>query len=358
MRGTFRRSWAAGVLLALSSAALIAAQTSPSLKDILSKNIEAAGGKAKLAQVKSLSFRTGRALHVVSAGGELKIVTGRDPVVTEAVLVAGGKVVRNSFGIVSEITGPQATVHKTLAKLYAGLFSMAKFEDQLVLVGVESFGLEVFYHLTPKAPVDPVAVHFYLRTDDFLLKRLVFLGTTLDGDKYEVNYDFAPFEEVEGFNLPRSWFASQVGTGGNLTEMSEVKANVTLDKGFFEKAETNIGRTEASPGQLKGNILDWNASPFGLTIITNWTRRDTEAAGLRTGDKLVLLLGEDEYPLAFYAQANDLPPRNELAKVARLLAPMPRGGETFVIQVMGEEGGSLAAKLSPLLAVSVKKAGN
>lgn len=358
MRRSFRRRCFAGSLILLASAALLVAQTSPSLQDILRKNIEAVGGKAKLTQVKTLSFRTGGTRNFVSAAGELKAVTGKDPVVTEAVLVAGGKVVRNSLGVVSQISGPQATVYQTMAKLYAGLFSLAKFEGQLELVGVKSFGPEKLYHLTLKGPGGPVAVHFYLRADDFLLKRLVFLGTTLDGDKYEVNYDFAPFEEAEGFKLPRSWFDSQVGTRGNLTEMSEVKANVTLDKGFFDKAETNIGRTEASPGQLKGNVLDWNASPFGLTIVTNWTRRDIEAAGLRTGDKLLLLLGEDEYSLAFYAQASDLPPRNELAKVGRLLAPMSRGGETFVIQVMGEEGGPLAAKLTPLLAVSVKRAAN
>jgi len=140
--------------------------------------------------------------------------------------------------------------------------------------------------------------------------------------------------------------------------MSEVKTNVALDKGFFAKAETNVGRTEASPGQLKGNVLDWNASPFGLTIVTNWTRKDIDAAGLRTGDTLVLLIGEDEYRLAFYAQSNELPPRNELAKIARLLAPMPRGGETFAIQVIGGEGEPLAAKLTPLAALSVKKTAN
>jgi hypothetical protein len=334
---------------------MAAAQNNLSLKDILRKNMEASGGKARLAQVKSLSFRTGGMQNFVSSTGQLKVLSGKHPVVTEAVLVAGGKVVRNSFGVASEVSGPQATVYQTMAGLYAGLFSLARFEGRLQLVGVESFGPEKLYHLTPKRPAGPVAVHFYLRTDDCLLKRLVFSGKTPDGDKYEVNYDFAPFEEVEGLKLPLSWFASQVGTRGNLTEMSEVKANPALDKGFFAKAETNVGRTEASPGQLKGNVLDWNASPFGLTIITNWTRKDVDAAGLRTGDTLVLLIGEDEYRLAFYAQANELPPRNELAKIGRLLAPMSRGGETFAIQVIGEEGGPLAAKLTPLAALSLKK---
>lgn len=358
MRRTFRRRWAAGSLIFVAAAALVGAQTSLTVGDILRKNVEAVGGKAKLAQVKTLSFRTGGTRNFVSAAGELKAVTGKDPVVTEAVLVAGGKVVRNSFGAVSEITGPQATVYQTMAKLHAGLFSLAKFEGRLQLAGVQSFGPEKFYHLIPKGPAGPVAVHFYVRTDDFLLKRLVFLGATPDGDKYEVNYDFGPVEEVEGFKMPLSWFASQVGTRGNLTEMSEFKTNVALAKGFFAKAETNVGRTEASPGQMKGNVLDWNSSPFGLSIVTNWTRKDVDAAGLRTGDKLVLLIGEDEYQLAFYAQSNELPPREEMAKVPRLLAPTPRGGEAFAIQVMGSEGEPLAAKLTPLAAISVKKIAN
>ena len=36
---------------------------------------------------------------------------------------------------------------------------------------------------------------------------------------------------------------------------------------------------------------------------------------------------------------------------------MPRGGETFAIQVIGRGGGPLAAKLTPLAAISVKKTG-
>jgi hypothetical protein len=358
MRPMSGRRWAAGTLILLAAASMAAGQTSLSLKDILRKNLEASGGKAKLAQVKTLSFRTGGARNVVSSSGELKVTSGKEPVVTEAVLVSGGKVVRNSFNVVSDVAGPQAAVYQTMAKLYAGLFSLVRFEGQLQLVGVKSFGPEKFYHLTPKTPVGPVAVHFYLRADDFLLRRLVFQGTTPEGDKYEVNYDFAPFEEAGGLKLPLSWFVSQVGTRGNLTEMSEVKANVALDKGFFAKAETNVGRTETAPGEMKGNVLDWNTSPFGLTVVTNWTRKDVEAAGLKTGDKLVLLLDEVEYELAFYAQSSELPPQNELAKGARLLAPMPRGGEAFAIQIIGGDSGPMAAKLKPLAAISAKKTAN
>lgn len=359
MRQTPGPPWAAGVIFLLAAASLASAQASLSLRDILRKNIEASGGKATLAAVRNLSFKTGSQRHFASAAGDLKVLTGKDPVVTEAVLASGGRVRRNSFGTTSDVTGPERTVFRTLGKLYAGLFSLAKFQGELVLVGTRSFGPEKFYHLTTKGGAGPVAVHFYLRADDFLLKRLVFQGATPEGDRVEVNYDFAPFEEAEGgLRLPSGWFVSQVGSRGNLVEMSDVKTNLPLGKDFFAGAECNAGQAEASPGRMKGNVLDWNSSPFGLTIVTNWTKKDADRAGLRTGDKLLLLLDEDEYELTFYGSAKELPPPNEQAKGTRLLAPQPWGGEAFAVQVIGGETGAAVAKLKPLAPISVRKIAN
>lgn len=358
MRQTSSRRWAAGVIVLLSVACLVSAQASLSLKEVFRRNIEAAGGKAKLGQVKNLSFRTGGTLNIASTSGELKVLTGRGPVITEAVLVSAFQVRRNSFNNVNDVTGPQKTVYQTLAKLYAGLFSLAKFEGQLKLEGLKSFGPEKLYHLTTKAPSGAVAVHFYLRSDDFCLKRLVFRGATAEGDKYEVNYDFAPFEETAGLRLPLTWFVSQVGTRGNLTEVSDVKTNQPLDKGYFTKVEINAGKSEIAPGQMKGNVLDFNSSPFGLMIVTNWTKKDVDGAGFKTGDKLILLLDEDEYELTFYSMAGEVPPPNELAKGSRLLAPAPRGGDAFAIQFIGGDAASIMAKLKALSPVSVKKSAN
>ena len=358
MRRTLGRRWAAGTITLLAAASLSSAQAVLPLKDVLSKNIEASGGRAKLFAVRNVSFRTGGQRNFASAAGELKVLSGRDPVVTEVVLASGGRVRRNALGAVSELTGPERTVFQTLGKLYAGVFSLARFEGRLVLAGTRKFGPETLYHLTLKGPAGPVAVHFYLRTDDFLLKRLVFQGTTPEGDKYEVNYDFAPFEEAEGgFRAPLSWFVSQVGTRGNVTEMSEFRTNVPLGKGFFASADCNAGRTEVGPGLMKGNVLDWSSSPLGLTIATNWTAKDVERAGLRTGDRLVLVLDGTESELALYASAGEVPPPNELAKGARILAPSPRGGG-FAIQLAGGDASALVARLKPLAPVSVKKIPN
>ena len=50
---TLRQRWLARIIILLASASMAAAQSSLSLEDILAKNIEASGGKAKQAQLET-----------------------------------------------------------------------------------------------------------------------------------------------------------------------------------------------------------------------------------------------------------------------------------------------------------------
>jgi len=325
-----------------------------SLGEILKKNLEASGGGQKLGQVQNFSFRTGSTRAVVSASGELKLISGKEPVVTEVILVKGDGVQKNSYNTITEITDLQKTVYQTLARLYAGLFSLSKFEGQIRLEGVKTYGLEKLYHLT-MTRTGAVQIDFFLRTDDFSLKRLVFQGMTPEGEKYEVNYDFAPFEEIEGLRIPLSWFSSLVGARGNLAEVAEVAINQPLTEDFFSRLDVNIGMTEAAAGVLKGNVLDSSSSPYGLTVFTNWTKKDIEKAGLQTGDRLTFLVDGIESELTFYAAAKELPDQSELARGARLMTTPPRGGETYVIQFVGVDTTDIAARLKPLTPIEIKK---
>jgi hypothetical protein len=332
---------------------LASGQSDLTLNEIFMKNVQASGGRERLSQVQNVSFKTGGTRTYASAKGELKLVSGKDPVITEVVLVKGGKVRRNSFNATTEITGPQKVVYQTIAQLYAGLFSLSKFDGRLKLEGLKAYGPEKLYHLLINS--DGVEIGFFLRTEDFFLKRLVFKSLTPDGDKYEVNYDFGPFEETEGLRIPLSWFSSQVGTRGALAEVTEFKMNQPLPEDFFDRLEVNVGTTDASAGELKGNVLDINASPFGLTITTNWMKADVEKAGLRTGDKLTLLVEGAEKELVFYASPDEIPPQEELAKDVGLLTQMPRGGDNYIIQFYGVDSAQIASKLKPLTAVQITK---
>ncbi len=342
-----------GVVVFAAFSVLSSGQVDLSLDEIFKRNVQASGGKARLSQIQNISFKVGETRRCATANGELKLTSGKDPVITEVILVKGGKVRRNSFNVITEISETQKVLYETMANLYAGVFSLSKFEGRLKFEGLKTYGPEKLYHLLMNS--DGVEVGFFLRTDDFFLKRLVFKGLTPDGDKYEANYDFAPFEETEGIKIPLSWFSSQVGTRGTLAEVTELKTNQPLSEDFFDRLEINAGTTEASAGELKGNVLDFNSSPFGLTVATNWTKADIEKAGLGTGDKLTLLVDGAEAAVVFYASVNEIPPQDELAKGARLLMPMPRGGDNYIVQFIGVDSAQIASKLKPLAPIQIKK---
>ncbi|MGB7294847.1 MAG: hypothetical protein WBC70_04590 [Candidatus Aminicenantales bacterium] len=129
---------------AVAAVLLLSAFSSPSsagedlsLKAMVQKNFEASGGREKLSQLQNLSFRTGNTRFVVSAKGDLKLSTGKDPVVTEVILAQDGRVRRNSYNTITDIPDPEKTVYLTLARLYAGLFSLVKFEGDLKLEGLK-----------------------------------------------------------------------------------------------------------------------------------------------------------------------------------------------------------------------------
>lgn len=347
------RRFAVGLAILVIMPYLAKAQAGLSLKDIIEKNLQASGGREKIDLVQNLAFKIGSSRYVVAFDGRMKVLTGKDPVVTEAILAGRDKVQRNSFNNISELDGTQKAVYQTLAKLYAGVFSLLKFEKELQLQGMKSFGPEKLCHLSTKA--DGVTVDFYLRADDFLLKRMVFHGLTPEGDKYEVNYDYPPFEQAEGCLVPFSWFSSQVGTRGNLVELTDFKVNQPLDNDFFSKLDVNVGTVSASDGLLKGNILDFNTRPTGLSIVTNWTKKDLDQAGLKTNDRLSLTIEGVESEIVFYAAVKELPAQNVLAQGARVLSPMPRGGETFVIQFISSDTTEITPKLKVLAAIEVKK---
>ncbi|MCX6578321.1 MAG: hypothetical protein NTV82_18275 [Candidatus Aminicenantes bacterium] len=187
---------AAGVAFLVVLGLIAQAQADLSLKDILEKNLQASGGREKIVRVQNLVFKIGSSRYVTASDGRMKVLTGKEPVVTEAILIGKDKVQRNSFNNITELSGSQKAVYQTLAKLYAGVFSLQKFEKELQLQGLKSFGPEKLYQLSTKA--DGLTVDFYLRTEDFLLKRMVFHGLTPEGDKYEVNYDYPPFVLARG----------------------------------------------------------------------------------------------------------------------------------------------------------------
>ncbi|MGB8953614.1 MAG: hypothetical protein WCC06_13240 [Candidatus Aminicenantales bacterium] len=324
-----------------------------SLKELIEKNIQFSGGREKIAQIQNFSFRTGPAAYTCTPRGQLKIVIGREPVITEVILVNPDQVQRNYFHETSEILGLQGAILQAQARLYSGLFTLLQFENDLQYSGLKTFGPEKFHHLETK--IGELNIGFYLLPDNFALKRAVFQSVSSEGNKLEINCDFGPFEEIEGFKMPLSWFSSQVGTRGILYEVTGLKFNQPLEEDFFTKLEVQVGEVETGPGLLKGNVLAFNTQRNILSISTNWRKSDAERAGLKTHDALVLSIEGTETELVFYASPNELPSQSEMAGGAQMMYFNPRGLETYVITFFATDFSPISEKLKSLGPIQVKK---
>jgi hypothetical protein len=353
MKSSFRALGCVWLSLLVGLSCLIQAQTNLSLKDIVMKNIQASGGKEKISQFRNFCFKAGLATYHVSSDGKMKITSGKEPVITEVILIHPDRVQRNSFNEITDVGGLDKTVYQCLAKLYSGLWTLANFEKQLSYEGVKAFGPEKLHLLSTKT--EGIKINFYLDSLEYRMKRILFQGYLPDGQKYEVNYDFGPYQEFEGLELPTSWFCSQVGARGTLFEITDMKLNQLLEADFFSKLEVNAGQVEVAESFLKGNVIEFRVVPNSLYIITNWTKKLIEKAGFKTKDHLIVSLDGVEKELIFYASANELPSQSTFVEGAQIMTFDARAGETYVIQFYATDFSQISEKLAPLLPIQIKR---
>jgi hypothetical protein len=338
-----------GLLVFLGSFLLLYAQENLSVKDIVRKNIQAAGGPEALSKVKNYSFKHGLRTYYMATSGLMKLKDGKEPVITEVILVEEDKVKRNSFNNITEIAGFVKSTYQCLARLRGGLFTLINFKDQLEFKGLKSFGPKKHYMLT--TDIGELKVEFYLDSDEFTLRRLVFKGFDQSRGKYEVNHDFGPYQEINGIKIPSSWFSSQVGARGSNYGISDVKINPPLDEDFFSSIEVNVGEVKIAEGALSGNIIESSFRRNMLQISTNWTDECIRGAGFKSKDKLILQVGDKEIEIDFY---ESFPPRETIGPGSKFMVPNRRS-ENYLIYLISPEYKQLLEEIVPLLPIQVKR---
>jgi hypothetical protein len=343
-------AFAIGTALVLNCAVPNHAQQQNTIKEIVGKNIQAAGGMDRISQIENFSFKDNGTVYYISDNQQMKMTSGKDPVITEVVLVNPASAKRNCFNKLSDFGPLQEQTLQVRARLYSGLFTLLYFKDDLEFGGKRKFGPR-FYDLATTKTRD-LEIEFYLDTQDYLLKRIVFRGHSPDFGKYEINHDIGPYQDIEGLKIPSSWFGSQVGTRGNTHQVSDVKLNLELGKDFFVNYDVNVGKTDFSEGVLRGNIVDFEVGRGSrIMISTNWTDDCVQKAGFSSGDKLILSIGTNKLEVDFYASQ---PPRSAYGGNVDLMLPN-RGDENFVVFIQTSGHQDLAESLEPLLPIQIKK---
>ena len=337
------------LLLVFSVSAYVHGQSDLSVKEIMAKNIEAAGGTKNLSNVQNYSFRSGPTTYYMSKKGLMKQTEGRNDIITEVILVEKKKVRKNCFNDITEITGIQKSVYQCLAQLQSGVFTLQNFGKQLEYKGLKKFGPQNLYWVTTQ--FEDLTADFYLDSTHFTLKRMVFKGFDENQNLYEINYDFGPYEEFEGVSIPSSWFRSQVGTRGSTVEIADIKFNASLAKNFFSDLSINAGEVKIGKGSLKGNIIQSSFRRNILTISTNWTDKCIQGAGFKPNDKLILQIAGTDVEIELL---ESFPPRSSIGPGAKFMVPNPRS-ENYVIYLISKEFKDFAEQLEPLLLIHLKK---
>ncbi len=337
-----------GLLVFLGSFLLLA-QANLSVKDIVRKNIQAAGGAEALSKVKNYYFKHDLRTYYMATSGLMKLTDGKESVITEVILVEEDKVKRNSFNKITELAGFMKSTYQCLAQLRGGLFTLANFEDQLEFKGLKSFGPKKHYMLT--TDIGELKVEFYLDSDEFTLRRLVFKGFDQSQGKYEVNHDFGPYQEINGIKIPSSWFSSQVGSRGSNYGISDVTINPPLDEDFFSSIDVNVGEVKVAEGALSGNIIESSFRRNMLQMSTNWTDECIKGAGFKAKDKLILQMGDKEIEIDFY---ESFPLTETIGPGSKFLVPN-QSSENYIIYFISPEYKQLLEEIVPLLPIQVKK---
>jgi hypothetical protein len=323
--------------------------TAPAGEEILAKHLSSAGGEEKLASIKNFSFRTGPLTYYLSPDGRMKITSGEAPVITEVILINKSEAKRNCFNNITELPPLLKATQQTLALLRSGMFTLHNFAGNLEYSGLKKFGVSGYHTFTTQ--IGGLDVFLYLDQADYLLHRLVIRGFDPGSGTYEINHDYAGFQEYEGIKIPTTWFSSQVGTRGNQFTVSQVKFNQGLEPEFFDDGQVNVGQVKSGAGTLEGNIINVSFRRNMLTLGTNWTGKCFSDSGIADNDKLILTMRDKTFVVDFYAQAA---PRSAYQAGSRFVAPN-RQDENYIIMMLGPENSTLAEELEPLLPIRIKK---
>jgi hypothetical protein len=342
---------------------MVNSQTVTTTEEILNKNIQAIGGRERLEDIKNFSFKAGTNTYFARSDGKMKVLMGQQPVVIAAVLVTEDLVEENYFHQILTIEGIEKSRLQCLARLISGLFSLANFEEFLSYQGVKSFGPEKNHMLSGEAC--GMDVTFSLDVDSFLVRRMVLEKYTAEEGHYGISYEFGDYKEINGLKVPSSIFYAPIGAQSSSTpfprEVSQVRANLELDERFFSTIEVNIGEVEAAPGVLRGNVFEiMSMAPRpGIIVVTNWRPQDIKKAGLKTGEKLILTLGELEIELTFYQTDNEREGENNYGVPdARFMTLDPMRGNLYYIYLNltdKDKAENIKAKLIPLVPIRIRK---
>lgn len=217
------------------------AETLPSVDQVLSRYVEALGGRAALEKLKTRSMK-GSQVRFDGTASPLEVYEASPNKLVAIVTTANGVVasgfngttgwMRNPRGL-RELSGEQLAQMKRRAEFY-GALRLKELYPQMTLEGKERVGDREAYVIRSRVGEKRVE-KLYFDTQTGLLIRILGLDETILGDIPEQE-DLSDYREVDGVKLPFTIQMSYVDPWVGWTrKFTEIKHNVPIDEGKFKK---------------------------------------------------------------------------------------------------------------------------
>ena len=188
-----------------------------SLEEIIAKNIEAHGGKEKIAAVKTVSFnipnpRDPKVFNkvIATSDGNLKSINEVNGFTWRVTTVKDSKVQSVRYPADSSIENDEKVSLQCLALLSSGAYTVKNFRENLQFKGIKKYGPLKFYLLT--ADKFGHSIEFYIDAADFLLKRIIIKGGNDEEGKYQTVYEISEFQDAAGLKVPKTMLTSYIGS--------------------------------------------------------------------------------------------------------------------------------------------------
>lgn len=224
--------------LAVLLAGHAATAQSPTVDEIIARNIEAKGGMARIQDVESI--RQTAEFTVQGIVGELTVYSMRPNLMRQEMRV-GPETIINGFdgetpwmvnpmsgtSQATVVTGPQAEMIRRSAAFDGPLVNHKERNITATLEGAETIDGRPTHHLRLTHP-DGQVQHIYIDQETALETRIV-----SEAPEGRVEQRLSDFREVDGVTLP---FAVQVVTGGTVTgsmKVQKVELNPSIEVSLF-----------------------------------------------------------------------------------------------------------------------------
>lgn len=227
-----------GSLVALAAPHL-AGQASPTVDEIVAKNIAAKGGVEKVKGVNST-----RITATASIQGQpvpMLVVAKRPNLTRQEVTIQGQTIVQSFDGTTGwtlrpgsqamEMPAAQSTAMKNQSDFESPLIDYKAKGNKITLVGTETIGGRKAYHLHVE-PAGATAREYFLDTDTGLESRV---DTTVeqDGQKGTLSVELSDYRDVEGVKMPFSLKQSLNGTPVAEMTVGKIEINAPLEDSLF-----------------------------------------------------------------------------------------------------------------------------